>query len=318
MAVYTEVPEQSLKEFLSLYDCGKLVSYEGIKAGVSNTNYFVTTDKSRYVLTLFEPRRVHAEDIPVFIEYAIMLEKAGIPCPETLIQKDGTAFSKLCNRPAALFSVLKGEGADAASANPNRCHAAGEILACMHLAVSGKNMAGENHFGLARWKKWVEDLGESMNHIAPRMNAFTATELDFVLKNWPHDLPYGAIHADYFPDNVFFEGDKVTGVIDFHFVCHDMFAYELAIAVNAWCFDGDNNFDPARMQRMMQGYESVRPLSEEEKDSLPVLLRAASLRFLLSRIEEKLKWNPGDFMTPHDPMVFEKRLRHFQRMEAAA
>lgn len=317
MAVYTSVTKEELRAFLLSYDIGSLISYEGIEAGVSNTNYFVTTDQARFVLTLFEPHRVRAEDIPFFIDYTIVLEERGVPCPKTMVRKDGATVSLLKNRPAVIFSVLEGEGGHVAMLTPDLCERAGETLALMHNAAIPIKATSLNHFGLKRWQDWLTSLGVAMNDIAPDMFRFCADETDWAAAHWPKDLPSGAIHGDYFPDNVFFKNDDVSGVIDFHFVCTDLFAYDLAIAINAWAFDENNAFRPERMDALMQGYNSIRPLSKAEVISLPVLLRAAALRFLLSRIEEKLKWKPGDFMKPHDPMVFDKRLRHFQAQDPA-
>ncbi len=318
MAVYTQVSAEDLRLFLSSYDIGTLISHEGIAAGVSNTNYFVTTDRARFVLTLFEPHRVHESEIPYFLNYAIVLEQSGVPCPKTMTRKDGSSLAHLCGRPAAIFSVLDGEGGTVSMLNPAYCEKAGEVLAKMHLAAAKITEKAPNQFGLSRWKTWMRDIGAKMDDIRPGMHDFTKDELRFVETHWPGHLPAGAIHADYFPDNVFFKGGEITGVIDFHFVCTDLFAYDLAIAVNAWSFDAGNHFHQDRMDAMLRGYDSVRPLTKAEKEAMPVLLRAAALRFLLSRIEEKLKWKPDDFMTPHDPMVFEKRLRHFQEDVAFA
>ena len=312
MAVYTKVSEQELREFLSSYGIGTLVSFEGIEAGVSNTNYFITTDKGRYILTLFEPRRVKLEDIPFFIDYAICLNDGGVPCPDTLRRKDGEALAMLKDRPAAIFSLLEGEGGSLKMLNEGFCEKAGATLAQMHLAVHAFTKTAPNHFGPRRWQDWLTQIGPAANDIAPGLFKFVADEYDFVASHWPKDLPSGAIHADYFPDNVFFKDGDVSGVIDFHFVCTDFFAYDLAIALNAWSFDERNVYHADRFDALMRGYQSMRPLSAEEMRSLPVLLRGAALRFLLSRIEEKLAWKPSDFMTPHDPMVFEKRLTHFQ------
>lgn len=312
MAVYTPVSAEELEQFLTSYDVGTLVSHEGIEQGVSNTNYFVTTTQDKYILTLFEPRRVRVEDIPFFMDYTIILEQHGVPCPKTLVRKDGTTRAGLNGRPAALFSLLEGEGSSPASATSTMCELAGETLAKMHLAAQRMTSTSPNHFGLKRWRDWLTLMGADMNKVAPDLFKFAADEYDWVASRWPNDLPAGAIHADYFPDNVFFKDGALTGVIDFHFVCTEPFAYDLAIAINAWCFDADNNFVQDRMDAMLRGYNSMRPLNHDETLAMPVLLRAASLRFLLSRVEEKLNWKPEDFMKPHDPMVFEKRLRHFQ------
>jgi homoserine kinase type II len=312
MAVYTPVSEKDLIAFLESYDIGSLISFKGIEAGVSNTNYHVFTDRGRFILTLFEPHRVHADDIPFFVDYSIHLEKYGIPCPATLVRKDGKMIASLCDRPAVIFSFLEGNSATAATLTPDLCGEAGKSLAQMHMAAATFGQSSANNFGLPRWRDWMSHMGRSMNKISDGLYMSAAAELSWIEENWPDKLPKGAIHADFFPDNVFFRDGYVSGVIDFHFVCTDSFAYDLAIAVNAWSFDAANMFRPERFDAMMAGYESVRPLSEDEKKAFPVLLRASSLRFLLSRCEEMLKWKPGDFMKPHDPMVFAKRVEFFR------
>lgn len=314
MAVYTKISKDDLERFLQSYDIGSLIRFEGIEQGVSNTNYHVFTDKGRYILTLFEPHRVHAGDIPYFVEYAVELERNDVPAPSTLRRKDGTFLGELKNRPAAIYSFLEGNGGHAGMIMPSICEKAGAVLAKMHVAAYHITETAQNHFGLNRWKQWVAEIGSDMNSIDADLYYLTSVELKGIETAYPTDLPSGAIHADFFPDNVFFKDGEVTGVIDFHFVCHDAFAYDVAIAINAWCFDQENEFSAERMQAMMLGYNRIRPLSQAERAALPVLLRAASLRFLLSRIEEKLAWTPDKQMVPHDPMVFEKRLRHFQRM----
>lgn len=318
MAVYTQVTRTQLTDFLLEYDLGELLSFDGIEAGVSNTNYFVGTASGLYILTLFEPHRVSPEDIPFFIRYSSTLEQAGVPCPKTLLRRDGKPISTLCDRPAAIFSVLEGKGGSAATVTPGLCEQAGATLARMHLAAANIHEAALNHFGLNRLQTWVVNIGEGINRLAPGLYDFAREELEWVNDRWPKALPSGAIHGDYFPDNVFFKDGMVSGVIDFHFVCTEIFAYDLAIAINAWCFDEGNIFQPERFAALLNGYNVVRPLSAEEKNALPILVRAAALRFLLSRIEEKLNWKPGDFMTPHDPMVFEQRLRHFQSQKLGA
>lgn len=313
MAVYTPVPEHDLKLFLQDYSIGNLVRHEGIEQGVSNTNYHVFTDLNRYILTLFEPHRVHESDIPFYVDYAVQLERAGVPCPRTLLRKDGSVLGRVMDRPAAIYSFLEGDGGSAAMLNADLCGKAGIVLAQMHLAASHIPETAKNHFGLSRFQEWVKNIGPAMNAIDAGMYDLASKELDYITANFPSDLPAGAIHADFFPDNVFFKDGEVTGVIDFHFVCHDLFVYDLAIAINAWCFDVNNTLDEARVAAMLDGYNAVRPLNDAERAALPLLLRAGSLRFLLSRIEEKLAWSPERVGKPHDPMVFEKRLRAFQQ-----
>lgn len=312
MAVYTPVSEAELRSFLSSYDIGSLMSYEGIEAGVSNTNYHVFTDHDRFILTLFEPHRAKAEDIPYFIDYSMHLEANGVQCPQTMVRKNGQKVSTLCNRPAAFFSFLEGTSETAATLTPELCNRAGKTLARMHKAAASFTPHHDNDFGVRRWRQWLTEMGRNMNKIDDGLYLAAAAELSWIEDHWPDHLPTGAIHADYFPDNVFFKDGIVSGVIDFHFVCTDIFAYDLAIAINAWTFDGGNSFVPERFDAMLAGYEAIRPLSAAEKLAFSTLLRAASLRFLLSRCEEMLKWQPGDFMKPHDPLVFASRVKFFQ------
>ncbi len=315
MAVYTPVTDDQMREFLMSYDIGNLVGLRGIEAGVSNTNYQVTTTTGDFILTLYEPHRVRPEDVAFFIEYTGWLERGGVPSPHTQPQKNGDKVGHLNSRPTTLVSFLEGEGQTAASLTPAKCRAAGMELAKMHLAVQRMKTICPNQFSLPRWRGWVETIGEGMNVISPDLFAITMTELSHIAANWPQGLPQGTIHADYFPDNVFFKEGNVSGVIDFHFACTDFYAYDLAIALNAWAFDADNRFVVARHDALLEGYQSLRPLETSEGASLPLLLRAAALRFLLSRIEEKLKWREGDFMVPHDPLVFAHRLTHFQAQD---
>lgn len=316
MAVYTQVSENELKEFLLSYDIGNLVRFEGIEQGVSNTNYHLFTDSGRYILTLFEPHRVHEDDIPYYVDYAVVLEREGVAVPRTLPRKDGSVLGKLADRPTVIYSFLEGDGGHAGMLSPAICEQAGRTLALMHLAGTKIQRTADNHYGLPRFRAWVDEMGAKMDEVKAGMFALTSDELSYIEQNLPSNLPSGAIHADFFPDNVFFQNGKVTGVIDFHFVCHGIFAYDLAIAVNAWCFDTHNDFQEARMIALLKGYNAVRPLSDQEEKALSILLRAGALRFLLSRLEEKLAWTSDRVGKPHDPMVFEKRLKHFQGMMA--
>jgi len=312
MAVYTPLSQDEILSLLKDYSLGDLVSFDGIEQGVSNTNYHLFTSQNRFVLTLFEPHRVNPSDVPGFVGYTMRLSDAGVSCPRTMIRNDGTPISSLKNRPAVISSFLAGQGQSPASVTPDKCKQAGELLARMHLAAKDTDGIGPNHFGLNRWYAWADHIGTRMNDFKSGLYDRVRALIGLAQTHWPSHLPSGAIHGDYFPDNIFFEGDFITGVIDFHFVCRDLFAYDLAIATNAWTFDGHNRYCPDRAAALMQGYESVRPLSKEEHDSLPLLNKLAAMRFLLSRIEEKLAWTPDRLMVPHDPMVFEHRLSVFE------
>lgn len=312
MAVYTQVSPGSLAAFLQDFDLGALQSYKGIEQGVSNTNYNLYTDRGHYILTLFEPHRVQAEDISFFLDYSDCMAAAGIPCPEVMATHDGRKVMPLENRPATIFAFLEGEGGHGGMITPDIMQQVGNLSARMHMAAEALREQLPNHFSLPRWSIWLERMGEDMNKISPGLYHQCRDEFEMIERIWPADLPRGAIHGDLFPDNVFFVDGKVSGVIDFHFVCTDFFAYDLAIIANAWCFDQLNVFRQERYDALMAGYNAARPLTKQESEAFPLFLRAASMRFLLSRAEEFLNHKPDNLMKPHDPLVFLTRLKHFQ------
>jgi homoserine kinase type II len=311
MAVYTEVSEQELTHFIAQYDIGAYVSHAGIADGVSNTNYDLRTDKGRYILTLFEPKRVAAEDVPFFMAYADALQKGGVNSPEVMCDRQGNFVHTLCDRPACIVRFLSGKAVDKAEITSDNCRKVGATLAKMHLIGDDFEHRKINRFGLEKWNGWFTRYKETLNKAKNGLGLSIFTLLTELNHNWPEGLPRGAIHGDFFPDNVFFKNFEISGVIDFHFACTDLFIYDLAIAVNAWCFDRNIEFVNERFQALVQGYQSVRPLTPAETKVLPLMLRAAALRFLLSRIEEYVEHKENATMTPHDPRAFIKRLEFF-------
>ncbi len=312
MAVYTAVSAPALREFLSLYELGNLVSHEGIAAGVSNTNYFVDTDKGRYVLTLFEPHRVSDDDIGFFSAYTDLLFQSGLPVPEVIRSKNGALINRLCDRPACFYSFLEGEGGHAGMITPDICAEAGQMLGMMHLAAARMDQVHPDPYGPDKWRRWIEAMADPIAATSPGLLA-VCVETFNELADYPADgLTSGPIHGDFFPDNVFFKDGEACGVIDFHFASTGWFLYDLAIAVNAWCFNQANEFEPARYDAMMAAYKKIMPLPVEEYDVMPMMLRLAAMRFLLSRIEEKANWTADRLGQPHDPLVFLKRLEHFR------
>jgi homoserine kinase type II len=313
MAVYTPVSQDALITFLQDYHLGALQSYKGIEQGVSNTNYHLYTDAGHYILTLFEPHRVHEEDISFFLDYSDCMAADGIPCPAVMTTHDGRKVMPLHNRPATIFAFLEGDDGNPAMITPAIMGQVGAMSARMHNAAAAAIREQQpNHFSLPRWSSWLERMGQDMDRVSPGLYAFCRDEYELIERIWPADLPRGAIHGDLFPDNVFFKDGGVSGVIDFHFVCTDFFAYDLAIIVNAWCFDAQNVFQQDRYDALMKAYNEVRSLSAAETEAFPLFLRAASMRFLLSRAEEFLNHKPDNLMKPHDPLVFLTRLKHFQ------
>ena len=310
MAVYTKISEPVLHDFINAYDIGALQAYEGIQAGVSNTNYHVFTEKGRYVLTLFEPHRVNVGDVPFFAGYADHLAKFGLPAPAIIKTKEGKRLRELKNRPAILSEFLHGEDVKRNAFTPAHCRAAGELLGRMHKAGDDYQPVKGNDYSLDRWEDWGRSL--KLNEIKRGLKALVEEELKHIKHHWPHNMQGGAIHGDFFPDNVFFKDGEVSGLIDFHFACTDFYIYDVAIAINAWCFDDDAVFKQARYDALIEGYQSIQKLDKDEWHYLPFMLRAAALRFVLSRAEEFLSYKEGDEMTPHDPHAFIKRLEHFR------
>ena len=312
MAVYTKLTPEQVSAFLEHYALGALKSLEGIEQGVSNSNVHLHTEKGHYILTLFEPHRVELPRVPFFLSYASYLSEQGIPAARAIADRDGALYRTLAGRPAAIMEFLEGQNSAPAALTPAICYEAGKMNARMHLAGASFPQAMQNEYGIKRWDTWVRQMGEELNDIGFGLCDALRGEIMELDACWPDDLPSGAIHADMFPDNVFFRDGKISGVIDYHFACTDMFAYDLAIVINAWCFDGEARFVREWHDSLLEGYQEKRPLSSTEKRDLPILLRGAALRFVLSRCEELLAYQEGDFIKPHSPYDFMKRLEHFQ------
>lgn len=296
MAVYTHVSREELEDFLTRYDLPPLVAHHGIEAGVENTNYFLDTEEGRYVLTLFE-KRVAENDLPYFLGLTEYARAQGLNVPAPVLMRDGSMTGTLCGRPAAIVTFL--EGVSEKHANLARARASGELLAKLHLATEGFTLERHNDLGPADWALMVEHLGESLNEISLGLFADLRGEADHLMAEWPEPLPRGQIHADFFPDNVMFEGDAAVGVIDFYFACTDFLAYDLAISMNA--FTPEDTPGPSLGLALKEGYEKVRPLSDEENAALPIFLRGAALRFALTRAHDFIHQVPGSLVTVKDP-----------------
>jgi homoserine kinase type II len=309
MAVYTEVGDQDLAKFVAEYDIGAVTSCKGIAEGVENSNYLLHTERGSYILTLYE-KRVRPQDLPFFLRFMEHLARAGLACPTPVRGRDGQALRTLCGRPAAVITFL--EGMWPRQVTPLHCRLLGEAMARMHLAGQSFPMARPNDLSLQGWRK----LAQSCLPRASEVNDFLAPlirdELEFLGARWPKDLPAGVIHADLFPDNVFFLGERVSGIIDFYFACNDFFAYELAICLNAWCFEREGDFNVTKARLMLQAYRQVRPITGAEVAALPLLARGSALRFLLTRLYDWLNHPAGAFVRPKDPMEYAKKLRFHQ------
>ena len=315
MAVYTEVSDADLADFLGGYDVGGLLSCKGIAEGVENSNYFVHTEGGNFILTLYE-KRVAEGDLPFFVELMDHLAARGLNCPRPVRDRRGAALGRLAGRPAAMVTFL--DGVWIRQPGVDHCGALGSALAQLHRAGSDFAIRRRNALSVESWPGLFAAAGEGADRVSPGLTALVTEELAFLAAEWPRGLPDGIIHADLFPDNVFFLGGRLSGLIDFYFACVDSFAYDLAICLNAWCFAPDGRFDPARSGAMLAGYQAVRPLTAVEAGALPVLARGAALRFMLTRLVDWLNVPPGALVRPKDPLEYLGKLRFHRGVGSAA
>jgi homoserine kinase type II len=310
MAVYTDVAADELADYLNQYDIGDLLSYKGIAEGVENSNFLLHTSRGSFILTLYE-KRVAKGDLPFFLGLMTHLAEHGINCPLPVKNRNGEALSTLAGRPAAIITFLEGVWPRKPSAL--HCAGVGQALARMHLAGSGFAMSRTNALSVSGWRPLFEAASARADEVQPGLRDFIATELAFLESGvWPCDLPHGLIHADLFPDNVFFLGEALSGIIDFTFACNDLFAYDVAICLNAWCFEADHSFNVTKARAFLNAYARERKLSEDEQDALPLLARGAALRFLLTRLVDWLNVPPGALVRPKDPLEYARKLRFHQ------
>ena len=310
MAVYTDVAAEELTAFLAGYDLGQLLSYKGIAEGVENSNFLVHTSKGHYILTLYE-KRVAAGDVPFFLALMEHLVARGITCPQPVKNDKGDTLGKLCGRPAAVVTFLDGMWIRRPDAR--HCRALGEALAKLHLAGADFPKKRKNALSVSGWRPLYEQTAERADSVQHGLADTIAKELDDLEKNWPRDLPQGVIHADLFPDNVFFLGDKLSGLIDFYFACTDTLAYDVAICLNAWCFEPDYSYNVTKGREMLSAYAQARNLSAAELGAFPLLARGAAMRFLLTRLIDWLNVPPGAMVRPKNPLEYFRKLRFHQK-----
>jgi homoserine kinase type II len=314
MAVYTEVDDEELIAFLDQYDLGGLLSCKGIAEGVENSNFYLHVEAGNFILTLYE-KRVAEVDLPFFLGLMEHLAAAGVSCPQPVRSRAGTALGRLAGRPAAIVTFLEGYAIHHPEAK--HCAALGEALAKLHIAGEGFALQRANALSVASWRGLFEPQAERANEIAPGLRDLIMEELERLERDWPTHLPRGVIHADLFPDNVLFLGDRVSGLIDFYFACCDAYAYDLAVSFNAWCFNADWRYDAEKGGALVKAYRRLRPLSQAELAAFPTLLRGAALRFLLTRFVDALNVPPGALVRPKDPREYLAKLRFHQGISDA-
>jgi homoserine kinase type II len=309
VAVYTDVSVEDLSAFIANYDLGELLSYKGIAEGVENSNFLLHTGRGHFILTLYE-KRVAAGDLPFFLGLMEHLAARGINCPQPVKTRNGETLGKLAGRPAAIVTFLDGMWIRRPDAR--HCAAVGEALAQLHLA--GADFSGQrpNALSVSGWRPLYQGCSERADEVHHGLKVAIEKELAFLEKSWPTDLPQGVIHADLFPDNVFFLGDRLSGLIDFYFACTDTLAYDVAICLNAWCFEPDFSYNVTKGRNLLAAYAKTRPLNNAEIDALPLLARGSALRFLLTRLVDWLNVPPGALVRPKSPQEYFRKLRFHQ------
>jgi homoserine kinase type II len=316
MAVYTEVSDEALTDFLTGYDIGTPVAFRGIAEGVENSNFSLRTTAGDFILTLYE-KRVDPAELPWFLGLMEHLAKQGLTCPQPVRGQDGVALRQLCGRFAAITTFLPGVW-------PRRvrlihCGPVGTALARLHLAGRDYAPARPNALGPLSWTRLLERSRERADEVQSGLSAELDQALNQILQSWPGDLPVGHIHADLFPDNVFFLDNHLSGLIDFYFAATDILAYDLAVCLNAWCFEPDYSYNVTKGRALLNAYNAVRPLSDQEAARLPVLCQGAAIRFLLTRLYDWLNTPPGALVTRKDPLEYLRRLRfHLSAYDGAA
>jgi len=305
MAVYTDITDEELAGLLADFDLGHPLSLKGVAEGVENSNFLLETEAGRFFLTVYE-RRVKADDLPFFLELLRWIAGRGFPSATPIPDREGRLLKTVRGKPCAIVSFLSGLAVRRPSAA--HCREAGAGLAQLHLAAEGFPRSRANDLGQAAWAGLFSGLAQSADDLKPGLAATISSDLELLARRWPKDLPQGVIHADFFPDNVFFAGGRFAGAIDFYFACDDALAYDVAIALNAWCFEADGSFNITSARQLVAGYEGVRPLSDLERSALPVLAHGAAMRFFLTRLHDWGATPPGALVRPKDPLEYERKL----------
>lgn len=316
MAVYTEISDEDLDGLLAHYDIGAALSCKGIAEGVENSNYLLHTETGLYILTLYE-KRVREEDLPFFLGLMQHLAASGFISPRPIKARSGEFLKEIAGRPAAIIEFL--DGRSVKRATPQHCGLLGSALAQLHTAGSDFELSRKNTLSIESWRPLFDSckIGNP-SELTPNLLSEIEYELAYLEINWPSNLPQGVIHADLFPDNIFFLNDNVSGVIDYYFACNDFFAFDLAICLNAWCFETDGSFNITKARKLLNGYRTVRPFSEEELNFLPLLCRGASIRFFLTRLYDWLNQIEGALVRPKDPYEYLKKSQFHRMVETVS
>ena len=309
MAVYTRVNSKDINYIEKNYNIGKIKSFTGIKKGIENTNYLLKTENKKFILTLFE-KRVQEKDLPFFMNLMEKLNKHKINCPEPQRNKKGGFLIKIKSKTASIVSFV--EGKDKLKLNPKNCYEIGKNIAKLHIASKKIKLYRKNSLSLKDWPKLLNKIGNKSKIISPNLNGLMKNSLLEIKNKWPKNLPYGIIHADLFIDNIFFKKNKFHGYIDFYFACNDFLMYEIAICINALCFDKKNNkfiFNKKKSTNLIKGYSKIRRISDREKKTLNILCRGAALRYLLTRTYDYLNTPKSAVIKIKNPREYIQKLK---------
>ena len=305
MAVYTDITDAELEAFLVEFDLSEALSCKGIAEGIQNSNFLVETTAGRFILTIYEPR-VREADLPFFLGLMLWLAQHGFPCAEPKAGRDGRLYRDVRGKPAALVDFMN--GLSVRRPTVAHCREAGEGLAWLHLAADGFALRRANDLGQADWAPMFSRLRPAAEALKPGLAAVIDGDLDALARGWPRGLPEGVVHADLFPDNVFFQNGRFAAAIDFYFACDDFLAYDVAVALNAWCFEADGSFNVTCARAFLAGYERRRPLTPQERAALPVLAWGAAMRFFLTRLDDWGQAPEGALVRPKDTLEYERKL----------
>ena len=305
MAVYTDITDAELEGFMAGFDLGQPLAFKGIAEGVSNSNFLLETDSGRYILTVYEAR-TNEKDLPFFLSLLRWLADHGYPCAPPMPARDGELYKRVRGKPAAIVPFLKGMSVRRPSVA--HCREAGRGLALLHKAADGFSGSRVNDLGQPFWAGMFAGHEAGAEALKPGLAATVAADIASFERLWPRDLPAGVIHADFFPDNVFFQSGHFAAAIDFYFACNDAFAYDLAVCLNAWCFEPDGSLNVTAARALVSGYEAERPLTAAEREALPILAWGAAMRFFLTRLQDWGATPEGALIKPHDPLEYERKL----------
>jgi homoserine kinase type II len=305
MAVYTKLKHQEVRQFLEQYNINNFKDYKGITEGVENTNYLIKTSEQDYILTIYE-KRVDENDLPFFIKLLSYLSENKFPCPKPIANKNNEKINRIKNKNAALVTFLNGQSKNKITSE--ECFEIGKITAQLHEITKKFDINRKNNLSIENWESIFEKTIKQKIDLDESIIKKTKNYLNFLKDKWPKNLPQGIIHADLFPDNIFFTNNKVSGIIDFYFACNDFFAYEIAICINSLCFDNNSTFNMTKAKNLIDGYTSIRTLSEDEKKYLPILSMGAAMRFFLTRLYDFYHTDNKADVKIKDPFEYLKKI----------